>query len=233
MGSRAVVVVCRDAEVAARRFHIDDPVGGAVYTRTGRAFFPDAVWQARIIERTRDAIAAADLWDGLDTDWLALDTELLPWSAKAGDLIRSQYAAVGAAGHAMTARAGELLSAALGRGADVADLVGRTHERAWPSTGLLRPTGSIAGRSRGPTTSGSPRSCCSRQRGICSHGGTTAGTCQSPIAWSPLGTGLSVPPGTSRWTCTIRKARQPPSRGGRSLWATVGKGWSSNRSHRS
>jgi polynucleotide kinase-phosphatase len=41
MGSRAVVVVCRDADVAARRFKIDDPIGGTVYTRTGRAFFAE------------------------------------------------------------------------------------------------------------------------------------------------------------------------------------------------
>ncbi|MCB0994888.1 MAG: polynucleotide kinase-phosphatase [Acidimicrobiales bacterium] len=129
MGSRAVVIVCRDAEVAARRFKIDDPAGGTVYTRTGRAFFTDPAWQAKVIERTRAAISAAELWDALDTDWLALDTELLPWSAKAEDLLRSQYAAVGAAGHAMTTRASELLATALHRGVDVTDLAHRTEER--------------------------------------------------------------------------------------------------------
>ena len=76
MGSRAVVVVCRDAEVAARRFGIDDPIGGTIHTRTGRAFFADPAWQAAVVERTRAAIGAADLWDTLETDWLALDTEL-------------------------------------------------------------------------------------------------------------------------------------------------------------
>ncbi len=129
MGSRAVVIVCRDAEVAARRFKIDDPAGGTVYTRTGRAFFTDPAWQAKVIERTRAAISAAELWDALDTDWLALDTELLPWSAKAEDLLRSQYAAVGAAGHSMTTRASELLATALHRGIDVTDLAHRTEER--------------------------------------------------------------------------------------------------------
>jgi protein phosphatase len=129
MGSRAVVIACRDAEVAARRFKIDDPAGGTVYTRTGRAFFNDPAWQAKVIERTRAAISAAELWDALDTDWIALDTELLPWSAKAEDLLRSQYAAVGAAGHAMTTRASELLATALHRGIDVTDLAHRTEER--------------------------------------------------------------------------------------------------------
>ena len=36
----------------------------------------------------------------LDTDWLLLDSELLPWSAKAEELLRGQYAAVGAAARA-------------------------------------------------------------------------------------------------------------------------------------
>jgi protein phosphatase len=41
MGSRAVVVVCRDEEVARRRFGIVDDGAGIVYTRTGRRFFDD------------------------------------------------------------------------------------------------------------------------------------------------------------------------------------------------
>ena len=129
MGSRAVVVVCRDADVAARRFKIEDTVGGTIYTRTGRSFFADPAWQAKVIERTRSAISAADLWDALDTDWLALDAELLPWSAKAEELLRSQYAAVGAAGHAMTTRASELLAAAVQRGVKVSDVAHRTEAR--------------------------------------------------------------------------------------------------------
>jgi protein phosphatase len=37
------------------------------------------------------------LWDDLATDWICLDCELMPWSAKAQELLRTQYAAVGAA----------------------------------------------------------------------------------------------------------------------------------------
>lgn len=129
MGSRAVVIVCRDPGVAERRFRIDDPIGGTVYTRTGRAFFADAAWQATVVERARAALTAAELWDQLDTDWIALDTELLPWSAKAEELLRTRYAAVGAAGRAMTAYAADLVAAAGHRGVDVADLVDRTGER--------------------------------------------------------------------------------------------------------
>ena len=42
MGSRAVVVVCRDEEAARRRFGVADEGVGIVYTRTGRRFFDDA-----------------------------------------------------------------------------------------------------------------------------------------------------------------------------------------------
>ena len=47
------------------------------------------------------AVGEAGLWAELDTDWLLLDAELLPWSLKAGGLLRSQYAAVGAASGAV------------------------------------------------------------------------------------------------------------------------------------
>ena len=40
------------------------------------------------------------LWDELDTAWLCLDCELMPWSAKAQALLRDQYAAVGSAARA-------------------------------------------------------------------------------------------------------------------------------------
>jgi len=129
MGSRAVAIVCRDADVAARRFKIDDPTGGTVYTRTGRAFFRDSPWQSYVIERVRGALSAAGLWDELDTDWLALDTELLPWSAKAEDLLRTQYAAVGASGRAMVGRANAIVGTALDRGVDIGGLAARAGER--------------------------------------------------------------------------------------------------------
>jgi protein phosphatase len=98
MGSRAVVVVCRDDDIASRRFgvgHSDH--AGAIYTRTGRAFFDDATLTQRLLDRLRGVADAERLWDELETDWLVLDAELLPWSAKAEGLLRTQYAPVGAA----------------------------------------------------------------------------------------------------------------------------------------
>lgn len=129
MGSRAVVLVCRSAAVAAGRFGATDGSTGVVYTRTGRTFFPAATTEA-LLARVRAAVEEAALWGELDSDWLLLDAELLPWSAKAEELLRSQYAAVGAAANAALPAAGGLLEAALARGVDVTDLLSRTTSRA-------------------------------------------------------------------------------------------------------
>jgi protein phosphatase len=48
----------------------------------------------------RDAADRSGLWDELQTDWLALDCELMPWSATAQELLQRHYAAVGASGRA-------------------------------------------------------------------------------------------------------------------------------------
>ncbi len=99
MGSRAVAVVCRDQAAAADRFGIADEAG-IVYTRTGRRFFNDVDVEPQLLERLRMALTAAGFWDEFQTTWACLDCELMPWSAKAQELLRSQYAAVGAAGNA-------------------------------------------------------------------------------------------------------------------------------------
>ena len=112
MGSRAVVIVCREAEVARARFGIaPNPMTavapgrtegalGIVYTRTGRPFFSDPATEQALLGRIREAAGRAGLWSELQTDWLCLDCELMPWSAKAQALIREQYAAVGVAARA-------------------------------------------------------------------------------------------------------------------------------------
>ena len=41
------------------------------------------------------------LREELTTDWILLDMELMPWSAKAGELLLTQYAAVGSSGRAV------------------------------------------------------------------------------------------------------------------------------------
>lgn len=100
MGSRAVVVVCRDEDTARERFGVTTGESGIVYTRTGRRFFNDETLESQFLERLRSAMTTAGFWDEFDTSWACLDCELMPWSAKAQELLRSQYAAVGAAGNA-------------------------------------------------------------------------------------------------------------------------------------
>jgi polynucleotide kinase-phosphatase len=103
MGSRAVAVVCRDEQAARRRFGVTGADAGAgaaagiVYTRTGRRFFDDPAVESALLSRVRAAADAAGLWEEFQTDWLCLDCELMPWSAKAQDLLKNQYAAVGSA----------------------------------------------------------------------------------------------------------------------------------------
>ncbi|GAA4544927.1 polynucleotide kinase-phosphatase [Streptomyces collinus] len=129
MGSRAVALVCRDAEAARKRFGVDGATG-SLYTRTGRPFLDDDALTEEILDRVRTAAGEAGLWDELETDWLLLDAELMPWSLKASGLLRSQYAAVGAASGAVLPEALSALQGAAARGVDVAGLLTRTGERA-------------------------------------------------------------------------------------------------------
>lgn len=100
MGSRAVVIVGRDETVLQRRLGIAGDGTGIVYTRTGRRFFADRKLEEQLLEHLRQTLTAAGLWQALETDWLCFDCELMPWSAKAQELLQNQYAAVGAAGRA-------------------------------------------------------------------------------------------------------------------------------------
>ncbi|QGZ51475.1 polynucleotide kinase-phosphatase [Streptomyces sp. QHH-9511] len=154
MGSRAVALVCRDAAAARERFGVDPAEGatGALHTRTGRPFFDDAAVTEQVLERLRAAVTAAGLWDELDTDWVLLDGELMPWSLKSAGLLRAQYAAVGAASRAVFPGALDALerAAARGVGGGVDALLAKQRERAadaeafteayrrycWPTQGL-------------------------------------------------------------------------------------------------
>ena len=134
MGSRAIVVLCRDAAAAAKRFGVpEDGSGGVVYTRTGRPFFatPEtAGFEDALLARLRAAADRSDLWGRLDTDWLCLDCELMPWSAKAEDLVRSHYQPVADAAGLALAQATAALEAATARGLDSKGLLERFKERA-------------------------------------------------------------------------------------------------------
>jgi protein phosphatase len=102
MGSRAVVVICKDESVAQKRFGVTNEGRGIIYTRTGRRFFEDVTLETALLDHLDGAITRAGLWDDLQTDWMVLDCELMPWSAKAQGLLQDQYAAVGSsASHAL------------------------------------------------------------------------------------------------------------------------------------
>ena len=112
MGSRAVIVLCRDEETAHSRFRTH---GGRAAFATPAAvatFFSDAALTAGLLDRLSAALDKSGLWDELATRWICLDAEILPWSAKAQELLRRQYAATataaenGAARDAVPARAG-------------------------------------------------------------------------------------------------------------------------------
>ncbi|HEU5211163.1 MAG TPA: polynucleotide kinase-phosphatase [Gaiellaceae bacterium] len=143
MGSRAVVVVCRDEAVARRRFGVVDEGFGACFTRTGRRFFEDDALELGFLERVRES--AVGIFDELATDWLVLDCELMPWSAKAQGLLSEQYAAVGAAGRAglgeavralEQAGAGDLAERYRARLADVGRYVDAYRRYCWPVESL-------------------------------------------------------------------------------------------------
>jgi protein phosphatase len=129
MGSRAIVVVCRDAEIARARFGVPDGSDGAVYTRTGRPFFDADALQSQLLARMRGALEASGIWEELATGWAVLDCELLPWSAKAQELLRQQYAAVGAASRAALAESVTVLEQAAANGSEVAALIERQRSR--------------------------------------------------------------------------------------------------------
>jgi len=95
MGSRAVVIVCRNREAALRRFGVTQDEIGVCYTRTGRRFFSDLLLEREFLGRIQAAATTSNLWEELDTDWLCIDAELMPWSSKAQDLLRQQYAPTG------------------------------------------------------------------------------------------------------------------------------------------
>ncbi len=129
MGSRAVVVLCRDEGVSQKRFGVVEPALGAVYTRTGRRFFADEELERAFLGRLGSAAESCGLWQDLETDWLCLDSELMPWSAKAQDLLRAQYAPVGDAGVRALAAEQAALAQAQARVAGLDELAERVGAR--------------------------------------------------------------------------------------------------------
>ena len=129
MGSRAVVVLCKDETVSLTRFGVVQAALGTVYTRTGRRFFTDASLEHQFFSRLRSAADKAGLWEELGTDWVCLDCELMPWSAKAQELLQKQYAPVGNAGVRALQAERDLLAQAMSRVAGLEGLAEQVDKR--------------------------------------------------------------------------------------------------------
>ncbi len=129
MGSRALVLVCRDAAAARARLGTVTDEAGAIWTRTGRAFFSDRAMSDALLQRARAAFDETGLWAELNTNWVLLDAEIMPWSAKASSLIENQYAPVAAASEAGLSAAYEATARAMARGIEVYALHDRLSDR--------------------------------------------------------------------------------------------------------
>lgn len=116
MGSRTVLVICKDEATVSKRFGIQNEGLGICYTRTGRNFFNDEQIEKDFILRVNQCLTKSDFWEKFNTDWVCLDAELMPWSAKAQVLIKDQYAAVGAAASGALPEVEKALQSAFDRG---------------------------------------------------------------------------------------------------------------------
>jgi len=129
MGSRAIIIVCRSEDAARQRFGILEAEDGICYTRTGRRFFEDLALERELLASVRSALDRSEFWGRFNTEWVCLDCELMPWSAKALELVRQQYASVGTAARVGLSEAVRALETAASRGIDVAAQVERHRVR--------------------------------------------------------------------------------------------------------
>ena len=129
MGSRAMVIVCRDELAAREGFGVVDEGIGICYTRTGRRFFDNWEVEAQLLTRVNIALTAKGFWSEFNTDWVCLDCELMPWSAKAQGLLKEQYAPVGVSSRVGLTDALNLLQQASDRGVDVSSQLSSYQER--------------------------------------------------------------------------------------------------------
>jgi protein phosphatase len=129
MGSRAIVIIGKNAAAIQKRFGVREEKIGIILTRTGRPFFNEQNLELQLLQRLQNAVSGAGLWDELESDWLCLDCELMPWSVKAQELLQRQYAPVAAASQAALAAAAGVLGEAFHNGAEVGELLEENRAR--------------------------------------------------------------------------------------------------------
>ncbi|MEH7254261.1 polynucleotide kinase-phosphatase [Neobacillus niacini] len=92
MGSRGILFLFKNKEVAKE--YVGRETLGTIYTRTGRAFFKKEL-EEQIVGVLNNDLVKSGYFEMYNTDFVLLDSEILPWNLKAKDLILNQYAHVG------------------------------------------------------------------------------------------------------------------------------------------
>jgi len=156
----------------------------------------------------------AGIWEELGTDWVCLDCELMPWSAKAQELLRQQYAPTGAAARAALPAAITALRAAA-ENPEIGALADNTNCARKPPIFISRHTdilldGGLSSRSEtGPLPPASQRGCRHTAKDHLWHMGTLARICQAD-------TGLLLATPFQVVDLTDRADQDKESNGGRS-----------------
>ncbi|MDE5753042.1 MAG: polynucleotide kinase-phosphatase [Oscillospiraceae bacterium] len=138
MGSRAVMILCRNPETAKTRFGVDDGTRGIIYTRTGRRFFDTLEIESKLLDRLDNVLTKKGFWKDFQTDWVCLDTELMPWSEKAKALLKNQYAPVGNAGKQSLSAAVKILEQVQARTGQGAEILESYREKENAISGYIR-----------------------------------------------------------------------------------------------
>lgn len=129
MGSRSIVILCKDKKTVLERFGLDENRLGVCYTRSGRNFFEDQKLEQDFFERLNKAFTASKFWETHNTNWVCLDCELMPWSIKAQSLLKKQYAAVATASRIATPHVINSLKQVQKRGIEVQQEIDKYQNR--------------------------------------------------------------------------------------------------------
>jgi protein phosphatase len=81
--------------------------------------FPDGDLERKLLDLVRTSLTTTGFWETFSTSWVCLDCELMPWSAKAQELLVDQYAPVGVAAATSLGLAAAAVNQAIERGVDL------------------------------------------------------------------------------------------------------------------
>ena len=136
-GTRVVAVVCRDAEVARRRFGVAGGETGAVYSARGRPFFATRAAEEDFLGRLRGALESGGVWGENAEEWVALEGVAGPGHSRMPEVDARLHPAPAlywgvatAARETLAAAESALAQASGGEGGEAAALLARTRERA-------------------------------------------------------------------------------------------------------